>query len=180
MGVLFYSLLVGPHPHSRALRRSKTHYPRAGRGRWVSLAICLICAPTFATLLAQRGPTNFPPPVQGDVVLKDFKFRSGESLPEVKMHYRTVGTLRKDAQGVAQNAVLVMHGTGGSGSTFVGATFGGELFGPGQPLDATKFYIVMPDDIGHGPSTRPSAGLHAKFPKYGYLDMVEAEYRMLA
>jgi homoserine O-acetyltransferase len=112
-------------------------------------------------------------------VLKDFRFRSGETLPEVKMHYRAVGTLRKDAQGVARNAVLVMHGTGGSGATFVGNTFGGELYGPGQPLDATKFYIVMPDDIGHGQSTKPSDGLHAKFPKYGYLDMVEAEHRLL-
>jgi homoserine O-acetyltransferase len=144
-----------------------------------AIAICLASLLATGVLGAQQRPANFPPPVQGDVVLKDFRFRSGETLPEVKMHYRTVGTLRKDAQGVARNAVLVMHGTGGSGATFVGTTFGGELYGPDQPLDATKFYIVMPDDIGHGQSSKPSDGLHAKFPKYGYLDMVEAEYRLL-
>jgi homoserine O-acetyltransferase len=143
------------------------------------IATFLFCSPAV-WLVAQQRPATFPPPVQGDVVLKDFHFRSGETLPEVKMHYRAVGTLQKDAQGVARNAVLVMHGTGGSGATFVGNTFGGELFEPGQPLDATKFYIVMPDDIGHGQSSKPSDGLHAKFPKYGYLDMVEAEYRLLS
>ena len=80
---------------------------------------------------------------------------------------------------MARNAVLVMHGTGGTGAQFVGRGFAGELFGPGQPLDATKYFIVMPDDIGHGKSSKPSDGLRAKFPRYGYEDMVEAEYRLL-
>ncbi len=120
----------------------------------------------------------YPPPTQGDVVLKDFHFRSGETM-DLKMHYRVLGSPQKDAQGVVRNAVLIMHGTGGAGSQFTSANFAGELFGPGQLLDVTKYFIVLPDDIGHGQSSKPSQGLHAKFPQYGYLDMVEAEYRLL-
>jgi homoserine O-acetyltransferase len=119
-----------------------------------------------------------PTPVQGDVALNAFHFRSGETI-DVKMHYRAYGTVHKNAQGVADNAVLVMHGTGGAGSQFVGANFAGELFGPGQLLDVTKYFVVLSDDIGHGQSTKPSDGLHAKFPQYGYLDMIEAERKML-
>ena len=115
----------------------------------------------------------YPPPIQGDVVLKAFRFRSGETI-DVKMHYRALGTPRKNAQGVVDNAVLVMHGTGGTGAQFVSANFAGELFGPGQLLDVTKYFVVLPDDIGHGQSSKPSDGMHAKFPQYGYLDMVEA------
>ena len=118
-------------------------------------------------------------PVEGDFVLKDFRFTSGESLPELRMHYRTYGTPRKDAQGVVRNAVLIMHGTGGTGGQFTGAGFAGELFGPGQPLDASKHFIILPDDIGHGGSSKPSNGLRAKFPRYGYVDMVEAEHRLV-
>ena len=147
----------------------------------ISIFSCLVSWPGAAGLLAgQRGAANYPTPTQGDVVLKDFHFRSGETMAEVKMHYRSVGAPRKDAEGVVRNAVLVMHGTGGTGAQFVTNSFAGELFGPGQLLDATKYYVVMPDDIGHGGSTKPSDGLHAKFPKYGYLDMVEAEYRLLS
>jgi len=110
---------------------------------------------------------------EGDFVLKNFHFRSGETLPEVRIHYHAWGTPGKD------NAVLIVHGTGGSGSSLIRPEFSGELFGPGQLLDASRYFIVLPDALGHGKSSKPSDGLHAKFPKYGYNDMVEAEYRLL-
>jgi homoserine O-acetyltransferase/O-succinyltransferase len=112
-------------------------------------------------------------PVEGDVVLKDFHFTDGESLPELRIHYTTLGTHRGD------NAVLIMHGTTGSGHQFFAPQFAGELFGPGQPLDARKYFIILPDDIGHGGSSKPSDGLRAKFPHYGYHDMVEAEHALV-
>ena len=122
---------------------------------------------------------DYPPPAEGDYSIRDFKFSSGETLPELRIHYRTLGEPKKDAQGKTTNAVLIMHGTTGSGGQFFRPEFAGELFGPGQPLDATKFFIVLPDGIGHGKSSKPSDGLHAKFPRYGYRDMVEAQYRLL-
>ena len=132
-------------------------------------------------LQAGAGRWQFqPPPVtEADYVIKDFKFNSGETLPELRIHYRTLGTPKKNAQGVVTNAVLVMHGTGGTGGQFTGRGFAGELFLPGQPLDITKYFIVMPDDIGHGKSSKPSDGLRAKFPRYGYQDMLTAEHRLL-
>src|SRR6185437_4001700 len=101
---------------------------------------------------------------QGDYVIKSFKFASGESLPEVRIHYTTLGKPRRDAQGIVRNAVLIGHGTGGTGRGFLSRNFGGVLFGPGQLLDTARYYIVLPDDIGHGGSSKPSNGLHAKFP----------------
>jgi homoserine O-acetyltransferase len=130
-------------------------------------------------LVATALAADYPVPVERDAVLKDFKFRSGETLPEVKIHYRAFGQPRRDAQGVVHNAVLVMHGTGGNGTSLVSPMFAGELFGAGQPLDAAKYYIIVRDALGHGGSTKPSDGLRAKFPRYGYLDMVEADHRML-
>jgi homoserine O-acetyltransferase len=129
--------------------------------------------------LAQAQPAAAPQAVEGDFVIKNFQFASGETLPELRMHYRTFGTAQRDAQGVVRNAVLIMHGTGGTGGQFVGRGFAGELFGPGQPLDATKFFIILPDDIGHGKSSKPSDGLRARFPRYGYVDMIEAEHRLV-
>ncbi len=120
-----------------------------------------------------------PQPAQGDFVIRNFRFASGETLPELRMHYRTYGVPAKDAQGVVRNAVLIMHGTGGTGAQFTGAGFAGELFQAGQLLDADKYFIVMPDDIGHGQSSKPSNGLRARFPHYGYRDMIEAEHRLL-
>ena len=117
---------------------------------------------------------------EGDYVVRDFKFTSGETLPELRLHYRTLGKPEKDAQGKTTNAVLIIHGTTGSGAQFVPRPeFADELFGKGQPLDATKFFIILPDGIGHGKSSKPSDGMHAKFPRYGYIDMVEAQYRLL-
>jgi homoserine O-acetyltransferase len=124
---------------------------------------------------------DYPTPTEGDFTIRNFKFASGESLPELRLHYRTLGKPEKDAQGKTTNAVLIMHGTTGSGAQFVPRPeFANELFGKDQPLDATKFFIILPDGIGHGKSSKPSDGLHAKFPRYGYLDMIEADYRVLA
>jgi homoserine O-acetyltransferase/O-succinyltransferase len=122
---------------------------------------------------------DYPAPTEGDHVIRDFKFTSGETLPELRLHYRTLGKQEKDAQGKTTNAVLIMHGTTGSGAQFIRPEFAGELFGKDQPLDATKFFIVLPDGIGHGKSSKPSEGMHAKFPGYGYLDMIQAQYRLL-
>jgi homoserine O-acetyltransferase len=129
----------------------------------------------LSLVLQAQGPA-LPQPREADFVIKFFKFNSGETLPELRIHYRTLGTPRKDAQGIVRNAVLIMHGTGGTGAQFVGRTFAGELFLPGQPLDITKYFIVLPDDVGHG---KPSDGLRAKFPHYGYLDMIRAEHMLL-
>ncbi len=128
---------------------------------------------------ARTGAAQYPTPVQGDVILKDFKFRSGETLPELRLHYRTVGRPERDAQGVVRNAVLIMHGTGGSGAQFIRPEFAGRLFGPGALLDAARYFIILPDGIGHGQSSKPSDGLRRRFPRYGYLDMVQAQYRLL-
>ena len=122
---------------------------------------------------------DYPTSTEGDYTIREFKFTSGETLPELKIHYRTFGKIDKDAQGKVRNAVLIMHGTTGRGAQFIRPEFAGELFGKDQPLDATKFFIVLPDGIGHGKSSKPSDGLHAKFPHYGYIDMVEAQHRLL-
>src|SRR2546430_5337200 len=122
---------------------------------------------------------DYSTPTEGDYTIRDFGFASGETLPELRLHYRTSGKPEKDSQGKTTNAVLIMHGTTGSGAQFIRPEFAGELFGKDQPLDATKFFIVLPDAIGHGKSSKPSDGLHAKFPRYGYNDMVEAQYRLL-
>jgi homoserine O-acetyltransferase/O-succinyltransferase len=138
-------------------------------------------AALYVLLQAAGGRAQFqPPPVtESDFVIKDFRFNSGETLPELRIHYRTLGAPKKNAQGMVTNAVLVMHGTGGTGAQFVGRTFAGELFMPGEPLDVTQYYVILPDDIGHGKSSKPSDGLRAKFPKYGYQDMLTAEHTLL-
>ncbi len=118
-------------------------------------------------------------PVPGDFTLKDFEFTSGEKLPELRIHYMTLGTAQRDAAGHVTNAVLVMHGTGGSSQQFSRKQFADVLYPPGQALDLTRYYVILPDDIGHGDSSKPSDGLHAKFPRYGYTDMVEAEHALV-
>ncbi len=142
----------------------------------------LICATVLAASLqiAAAQPSNAVPiPAEGDYVMKDFGFHSGGSLPELRIHYRTFGKPQRDGQGVVRNAVLIGHGTGGTGAQFLQPVFAGELFGKGQPLDIERFFIVLTDGIGHGKSSKPSDGLHARFPRYGYIDMVEAQYRLL-
>jgi homoserine O-acetyltransferase len=137
----------------------------------------------LAVLLASIAisfAADYPQPAESDYTIKDFKFASGETLPELRIHYRTIGKPDTDAHGEIHNAVLITHGTTGSGAQFVRPEFAGELFGAGQPLNAAKFFIILPDGIGHGKSSRPSEGLHAKFPRYGYRDMVDAQFRLLS
>jgi homoserine O-acetyltransferase len=144
----------------------------------VTCLLALCCAGGVATA------ADFPRPTEGDAVLKEFKFVGGQMLPELKIHYRTLGTPTRGPDGKVQNAVLVLHGTGGSGASFVegpgGDMFAGQLFGKGQPLDAARYFVVIPDGIGHGKSSKPSDGLRAGFPKYGYEDMIRAQYLLLS
>jgi homoserine O-acetyltransferase/O-succinyltransferase len=138
-------------------------------------AISIAVAALFAAALASaaQGPTS------GDYVIRNFRFQSGETLPELRLHYRTLGSPHRDASGIVRNAVLILHGTGGSGKQFLSDHFAGVLFGPGQLLDAATHYIILPDGIGHGDSSKPSDGPHAHFPHYTYDDMVVAQHRLL-
>jgi homoserine O-acetyltransferase len=115
---------------------------------------------------------DYPAPKEGDAVIRDFKFHTGEVFPELRLHYRTIG----DPKG---EPVVVLHGTAGSGASMLTPAFAGELFGPGQPLDAARYFIVIPDTVGHGKSSKPSDGLKMKFPRYNYDDMVDAHHRLL-
>ena len=141
-----------------------------------------LLAAIFVTgsLTAAGQQVVLPATTESDFVVKNFMFRSGESLPELRLHYTTLGKPARDAQGRVTNAVLILHGTGGSGHQFLQPIFAGELFGAGQLLDATRYYIILPDGIGHGKSSKPSDGMHAHFPQYDYDDMVLAQYRLLA
>ena len=126
------------------------------------------------------GPAGgHPRPVEGDFTLDNFQFASGATLPTLRIHYRTLGTRRIDEHGIVRNAVLILHGTAASGAKFMEPEFAGELFGPGQPLDASRYFVVLPDGIGHGQSSKPSDGAHARFPRFGYRDMIAAQYRLL-
>jgi homoserine O-acetyltransferase len=131
----------------------------------------LICSSGFAQ--------QVPKPTEGDFTANNFHFHSGEVLREMRLHYATYGTPTRDASGKVNNAVMVLHGTTGSGKQFVGDRFSGVLFGPGQLLDATRYFIILPDSIGHGQSLKPSDGLHMRFPHYTYDDMVAAQHLLL-
>jgi homoserine O-acetyltransferase len=131
------------------------------------------------TLACAVHAADYPAPREADYVIKDFRFRSGESLPALTIHYRTLGKPERDANGKVTNAVLVTHGTGGTGAQFLRPEFAGELFRAGGALDPARYYVILTDGIGHGQSSKPSDGLHARFPHYGYLDMVDAQYRLL-
>lgn len=149
--------------------------------RLTLLLLFLFCIAPGAVLAQTATPAqrNYPAPVEGDYVIQNFHFRSGEVLPELKIHYRTIGTPKMNSSGVVQNAVLIGHGTGGAGTQFLSPQFANVLFGPGQLLDATRYYIILADGIGHGGSSKPSDGLHARFPHYTYDDMVAAHYELL-
>jgi homoserine O-acetyltransferase/O-succinyltransferase len=134
----------------------------------LALAISVVLTMTFLPALA----ADYPTPKQGDWTAKDFKFHTGETMPELRLHYTTVGE-------PSGQPVLVLHGSGGSAASMLTPTFAGELFGPGQPLDASKYFIIIPDSIGHGKSSKPSDGLKTAFPRYDYEDMVEAQYRLV-
>lgn len=143
-----------------------------------SIACALIAAFALSSL-AQAQTAPVWPTEAGDVALHDFHFHSGETLPSLHLHYMTLGEPRKDASGRVTNAVLILHGTGGTGGQFLSPQFANELYGPGQPLDIRKFYIILPDEIGHGKSSKPSDGMHMRFPRYDYADMIDADYRLL-
>jgi homoserine O-acetyltransferase len=151
-----------------------------------ALALALICGPLRAQ---SPAPASYPDRAraewaavgrEADFAMRDFRFDSGGVLPELRIHYTTLGSPRRDASGTVRNAVLVLHGTTGNGRGFLTPTFAGVLFGPGELLDSATHYIILPDGIGTGKSSKPSDGLHARFPHYGYGDMVRAEYRLLS
>jgi homoserine O-acetyltransferase/O-succinyltransferase len=132
-----------------------------------------------AAFLPAQQKSQLPSPTQGDYVVSDFHFTSGEELRGLRMHYATFGTPARDAKGKVTNAVLLLHGTSGTGEQFLAPQFAGVLFGPGQLLDITRYYVIMPDNIGHGKSSKPSDGMHAHFPQYDYDDMVSLQHEML-
>jgi homoserine O-acetyltransferase/O-succinyltransferase len=140
--------------------------------RAIVAAACLALAPALYT-------QELPQPSEGDFVTHNFRFRSGETFPELKLHYATYGKPVTDGAGHVTNAVMILHGTTGSGRQFVSPQFAGVLFGPGQLLDSRRYFIILPDGIGTGHSTKPSDGLHARFPHYDYDDMVEAQHLLL-
>jgi homoserine O-acetyltransferase/O-succinyltransferase len=139
-------------------------YSRAALSVLLAVILAMNC---FAALAA-----DYPAPKQGDFIARDFKFHTGETMPELRLHYTTVGE-------PTGQPVLVLHGSGGSAASMLTPAFAGELFGPGQPLDASKYYIIIPDAIGHGKTSKPSDGMKTAFPKYNYEDMVDAQYRLL-
>src|SRR5712671_7764858 len=133
----------------------------------------MIGAFALALLATAAAAADYPAPKQGEWIARDFKFHTGEAMPEVRLHYTTIG----DPAGMP---VVVLHGSGGSAANMLTPAFAGELFGSGQPLDATKYYVIIPDALGHGRSSKPSDGLKTKFPRYDYADMVDAQYRLLS
>jgi homoserine O-acetyltransferase len=139
-------------------------------------AACLIA---FCINLPSFAAPAYPAPKEGDYVARDFHFRDGEVLPELRLHYATLGTPVRDARGMVTNAVLIMHGTTGSWKQFLSPLFADELFGPGQLLDASRYYIILTDAIGHGGSSKPSDGLRMRFPHYDYDDMVAAQHQLI-
>jgi homoserine O-acetyltransferase/O-succinyltransferase len=149
-------------------------------------AFLVILAPAATSLRAQQTEEQREQQVfaalktsEGDYVAHDFHFRSGETMAELRLHYTTLGSPVRDANGRTTNAVLIMHGTGGSGHSLLNSVFAGVLFGPGELLDANRYFIILPDDMGHGKSSKPSDGLHARFPHYDYDDMVAAEHELV-
>ena len=144
-----------------------------------AIFLLFVLIPLLLFVPAISSAQGYPQPAPGDFLMRDFKFESGETLPELKIHYVTLGHPAKGKNGMIQNAVLILHGTGGSHTQFLRPQFAGVLFGKGQLLDAEKYFIVIPDNIGHGGSSKPSDSLHAKFPHYDYHDMLVAQYRLL-
>lgn len=146
-----------------------------------TLALSATAAPPAAAPTAPVAPApEATQQTEGDIEVRDFAFRDGERLPLLRLHYTALGTPRRDASGKITNAVLLLHATTGTGKTFLVPTLADPLFRPGQPLDVQRYYVVMPDGIGFGGSTKPSDGLRGRFPHYGYLDQVEAQHAMLA
>ena len=150
---------------------------RAAGGKTMRTAHAVLLTLTLGLLAAApsaapSAAADYPAPKQADFTARDFRFHTGDVMPELRVHYATVGA-------PSGEPVLVLHGTGGSGTGLLSPSFAGELFGPGQPLDATKYFVIMPDAIGSGQSAKPSDGLRTGFPRYDYQDMVQAQYRLV-
>jgi homoserine O-acetyltransferase len=154
----------------------------------IKMSVSKRCAITSLVTLAsmlgsaqtqEAAPQKFLGQTEGDFVLNDFHFRSGEVLPELRLHYVTLGTAHRDSSGGIDNAILLLHSTGSDTTEFFEPSLSGPLYGPGEPLDLTTFYLIIPDAIGHGESSKPSDGLRAHFPPYGYHDMVAAQHRLV-
>jgi homoserine O-acetyltransferase/O-succinyltransferase len=152
-----------------------------GSGRYdpTTMTRCLPILMVVSLAIADTSAAQSLRTVHGDFVIKNFKFTSGEMLPVLRLHYRTLGKPERDAKGQVRNAVLIMHGTGGTGAQFETPSFAGPLFTAGGLLDARRYFLIMPDAIGFGQSSKPSDGLRARFPRYGYVDIVTAQYRLL-
>jgi homoserine O-acetyltransferase/O-succinyltransferase len=165
------SLLTKPHQAATPLRASHDEAPPCA-SLFRALLLAAIFVVFFLSALAAQQKT------EADFVIRDFQFRSGETLPELKIHYVTLGVPRRDGGGHISNAVLLLHGTGGSSSGFLSEHYS-VLFQAGQPLDSSRYFLVIPDGIGHGRSSKPSDGLRLHFPHYDYDDMVEAQYRLV-
>lgn len=167
---------------------NSTRHLRLSYRSWrsgTSNTICITVQKMAEALSIQESENSadnvrWPTATHGEYVIEDFTFNSGETIPQLQLHYQTLGTLRTSEDGKTTNAVLIMHGTGGSSEQFLNAQFAGHLFNPGQPLDAQRYFIILRDGIGHGQSSKPSnSGLGAHFPNYRYGDMVRADYRLL-
>jgi len=149
------------------------------RSRQILSACALSAGLCLSTAARADAPAAASNPMEGDYVIHDFHFASGETLPELRLHYATLGKARRDSRGRISNAVLILHGTGGSGRSLLNEHFAGVLFGKGQLLDSNRYFIILPDGIGHGKSSKPSDGLHARFPQYSYADMVAAQHELV-
>lgn len=146
----------------------------------VTLLLALAAGPTLMSAQTKDSPASaFPGQTEGNFIIRDFHFNSGEVLPELRLHYVTLGTPHRNASGEIDNAVLLLHSTGGDTTELLESDFSGPLYGPGQPFDLSKFYVIIPDSIGHGKSSKPSDGMRAHFPHYGYEDMVAAQHRLV-
>ena len=164
-----------PAPHFTLRRRKILPFPGGegrGNGERPTNLLALLLVILLSGTLSQAA--EYPAPTAGDYTIRDFRFRSGETMPEVRMHYLRWGSPQKDANGIVTNAVLILHGTTGSSTQFQRREFAGELFGPGQLLDSSRYFIIIPDNLRHGRSTKPSDSLRPKFPNYGNRDMIEA------
>ena len=150
------------------------HFHKEASSALLRLIFVCLTALCFAAAAQTAAPTppNYPAPQEKSAVLKDFRFHTGLVMPELRMNYLTIGAPTGEP-------VLVLHGTAGSAQSMLTPAFAGEMFGPGQPLDASRYFIVIPDSVGHGKSSKPSDGLRASFPKYNYEDMVDAQYRLV-
>jgi homoserine O-acetyltransferase len=154
--------------------RIRCRLERAMRYRLLFVAMLA----TLGSMASAQEPSHWPTQ-DGEFVIPNFRFGTGETLPQLRLHYLTLGKLHHDKDGHSDNVVLLLHGTGGDAHSLLSPLFSDVLFGPGQPLDITRYFIILPDDIGHGASSKPSDGLHAHFPKYDYDDMVKSQHAML-